>query len=104
MCAACSEPITDKYLLQVSGRSWHSHCLRCCVCQLSLDRQLLWRNRLVMRVCCCRQSSGCVPRARSPSQTSICCPSPHSSDILTVCAVASVNSPWTDNCYGGIDL
>ena len=39
MCAACSEPITDKYLLQVNGRSWHSHCLRCCVCQLALDRQ-----------------------------------------------------------------
>ncbi|KAG8301946.1 LIM/homeobox protein Lhx8 [Homalodisca vitripennis] len=39
MCAACSEPITDKYLLQVSGRSWHAHCLRCCVCQLALDRQ-----------------------------------------------------------------
>ncbi|KDR19538.1 LIM/homeobox protein Awh isoform X4 [Zootermopsis nevadensis] len=38
MCAACSEPITDKYLLQVNGRSWHSHCLRCCVCQLALDR------------------------------------------------------------------
>ncbi|XP_069674429.1 LIM/homeobox protein Awh isoform X1 [Periplaneta americana] len=39
LCAACSEPITDKYLLQVSGRSWHAHCLRCCVCQLALDRQ-----------------------------------------------------------------
>lgn len=39
MCAACSNPITDKYLLQVSGRSWHARCLRCCVCQLALDRQ-----------------------------------------------------------------
>ncbi|XP_049805321.1 LIM/homeobox protein Awh [Schistocerca nitens] len=39
LCAACQEPITDKYLLQVSGRTWHAHCLRCCVCQLALDRQ-----------------------------------------------------------------
>ncbi|XP_039286594.1 LIM/homeobox protein Awh isoform X2 [Nilaparvata lugens] len=39
MCAACGEAIVDKYLLQVSGRTWHAACLRCCVCQLALDRQ-----------------------------------------------------------------
>ncbi|XP_031348407.1 LIM/homeobox protein Awh [Photinus pyralis] len=39
LCAACGEPIGDKFLLEVSGRSWHTRCLRCCVCQLQLDRQ-----------------------------------------------------------------
>ncbi|XP_071445451.1 LIM/homeobox protein Awh [Hetaerina americana] len=38
-CSACKEAITDKYLLQVSGRAWHAACLRCCVCRLALDRQ-----------------------------------------------------------------
>ncbi|EEB10126.1 LIM/homeobox protein Awh, putative [Pediculus humanus corporis] len=38
ICVACGDAITDKYLLQVNGRSWHSHCLRCSVCQLALDR------------------------------------------------------------------
>ncbi|XP_030766231.1 LIM/homeobox protein Awh isoform X2 [Sitophilus oryzae] len=39
LCSACSEPISDKFLLEVSGRNWHARCLRCCVCQLQLDRQ-----------------------------------------------------------------
>ncbi|XP_044733606.1 LIM/homeobox protein Awh [Chrysoperla carnea] len=39
ICSACSEPIGDKFLLEVSGRSWHVHCLRCSICQLQLDRQ-----------------------------------------------------------------
>ncbi|XP_045461881.1 LIM/homeobox protein Awh isoform X1 [Harmonia axyridis] len=38
-CSACGEPICDKFLLEVSGSTWHARCLRCCVCQLQLDRQ-----------------------------------------------------------------
>ncbi|KAL1457137.1 hypothetical protein WDU94_001798 [Cyamophila willieti] len=38
-CVACGESITDKYLLQVSDKAWHAQCLRCCICQLVLDRQ-----------------------------------------------------------------
>ncbi|KFM56752.1 LIM/homeobox protein Awh, partial [Stegodyphus mimosarum] len=39
MCYACGQRIADRYLLHVNGRSWHSHCLRCSVCQAALDRQ-----------------------------------------------------------------
>uniref|UniRef100_T1IJP6 Arrowhead n=1 Tax=Strigamia maritima TaxID=126957 RepID=T1IJP6_STRMM len=39
LCSACGNLITDRYLLKVSGRSWHARCLRCTVCQSALDRQ-----------------------------------------------------------------
>jgi len=39
VCAACGELITDRFLIQVSGRTWHSTCLRCSVCCTVLDTQ-----------------------------------------------------------------
>ena len=39
ICAACGELITDRFLIQVSGRTWHSTCLRCSVCCTVLDTQ-----------------------------------------------------------------
>ena len=36
-CSGCGELITDRFILQVAGRSWHAHCLRCCVCHTLLD-------------------------------------------------------------------
>ncbi|XP_038120156.1 LIM/homeobox protein Awh [Culex quinquefasciatus] len=38
-CTACGEPISDQYLLDVGGCSWHSACLRCCICHTPLDQQ-----------------------------------------------------------------
>lgn len=38
-CAACGEPISDRYLLEVGGCTWHGSCLRCCICLSPLDRQ-----------------------------------------------------------------
>lgn len=38
-CAACGEPISDRYLLEVGGCTWHGSCLRCCVCLSPLERQ-----------------------------------------------------------------
>lgn len=36
-CSFCGDVITDRYIFQVANRSWHSHCLRCCVCHAMLD-------------------------------------------------------------------
>ncbi|XP_055606911.1 LIM/homeobox protein Awh-like isoform X2 [Uranotaenia lowii] len=38
-CTACGEPISDQFLLDVGGCSWHSACLRCCICHTLLDQQ-----------------------------------------------------------------
>jgi len=38
-CSGCGELITDRFILQVAGRSWHGHCLRCVVCHSLLDGQ-----------------------------------------------------------------
>ncbi|XP_064096446.1 LIM/homeobox protein Awh-like [Macrobrachium nipponense] len=39
VCQGCHDVIADRFLLRVNSRSWHQTCLRCCVCQLALDRQ-----------------------------------------------------------------
>ena len=36
-CSLCGEVISDRYIFQVASRSWHAHCLRCCVCNAHLD-------------------------------------------------------------------
>ncbi|KPI94315.1 LIM/homeobox protein Awh [Papilio xuthus] len=37
-CCACGEAIADRFLLEVGGGTWHTGCLRCCVCAVQLDR------------------------------------------------------------------
>jgi len=36
-CSGCGDLITDRFILQVAGRSWHGQCLRCIVCHSLLD-------------------------------------------------------------------
>ncbi|TRY63615.1 hypothetical protein TCAL_07146 [Tigriopus californicus] len=36
-CSLCGDVISDRYILQVASRSWHSECLRCSICQTMLD-------------------------------------------------------------------
>lgn len=38
-CTACDDPISDRYILEVSGHAWHGSCLRCCVCLATFDQQ-----------------------------------------------------------------
>ncbi|XP_058178740.1 LIM/homeobox protein Awh-like [Anopheles ziemanni] len=38
-CGGCTEQITDRYIFEVNGGTWHGSCLRCSVCFCPLDRQ-----------------------------------------------------------------
>ncbi|KAH0539631.1 hypothetical protein KQX54_006419 [Cotesia glomerata] len=38
-CGGCGESINERTVLCVGGRSWHSKCLRCCICARSLNDQ-----------------------------------------------------------------
>ena len=37
VCSGCGSLIAERYLLKVSERCWHPACLRCTVCQTTLD-------------------------------------------------------------------
>lgn len=39
LCYGCGDLIVDRYLLRVNDQSYHLSCLRCCVCQIGLERQ-----------------------------------------------------------------
>ncbi|XP_067139772.1 LIM/homeobox protein Awh-like [Centruroides vittatus] len=39
VCCSCGYVIRDRYVVKVSDRLWHAHCLRCTVCHMVLDRQ-----------------------------------------------------------------
>ncbi|XP_046554331.1 LIM/homeobox protein Awh-like [Haliotis rubra] len=36
LCFTCCDVITDQYYLRAGDHVWHEHCLRCCVCQVTL--------------------------------------------------------------------
>lgn len=39
LCYGCGDLITERFLLHVNGQAWHVGCLRCCICQIGLERQ-----------------------------------------------------------------
>lgn len=38
-CAGCKGRIMDRYLVKVSGKAWHTGCLKCCICGLELGKE-----------------------------------------------------------------
>lgn len=38
-CAGCKGRIMDRYLVKVSGKTWHTSCLKCCMCGLELGKE-----------------------------------------------------------------
>ncbi|XP_050520383.1 LIM homeobox transcription factor 1-beta isoform X2 [Daktulosphaira vitifoliae] len=50
MCAECDCVIADRYIMRVSGRSYHEQCLKCATCSLKLDRTcFVWNAKLYCR-------------------------------------------------------
>ncbi|XP_077326272.1 LIM homeobox transcription factor 1-alpha-like isoform X2 [Lithobates pipiens] len=45
MCAGCSNPISDRFLLRVNDRLWHECCVKCAVCLQILSGTCYFRNR-----------------------------------------------------------
>ncbi|XP_026809896.1 LIM homeobox transcription factor 1-beta-like isoform X1 [Rhopalosiphum maidis] len=50
LCAKCECTIADRYIMRVSGRSYHERCLKCTTCALKLDRScFVWNAKLYCR-------------------------------------------------------
>ncbi|XP_025204342.1 LIM homeobox transcription factor 1-beta-like isoform X2 [Melanaphis sacchari] len=50
VCAKCECTIADRYIMRVSGRSYHERCLKCTTCALKLDRScFVWNSKLYCR-------------------------------------------------------
>ncbi|XP_077162363.1 LOW QUALITY PROTEIN: LIM/homeobox protein Lhx3 [Paroedura picta] len=47
LCAGCSQPIADRFLLKVLERHWHSKCLKCSDCQVPLAEKCFSRGESV---------------------------------------------------------
>lgn len=50
VCAKCECAIADRYIMRVSGRSYHERCLKCTACASKLDRScFVWNAKLYCR-------------------------------------------------------
>nr|QRF78302.1 Lhx1/5b [Galathowenia sp. LG-2021] len=44
LCAGCDSPIIDRFIFHVLDLSWHSHCVKCVICQANLNDKCYARN------------------------------------------------------------
>lgn len=50
ICAGCSEPIMERFLMKVLDKSWHVQCVKCSDCQCLLSEKCFSRdNKLFCR-------------------------------------------------------
>ncbi|CAB3408141.1 unnamed protein product [Caenorhabditis bovis] len=47
-CAACAQPILDRYVFTVLGKCWHQTCLRCCDCMAPMSMTCFSRDGLIL--------------------------------------------------------
>ncbi|TRY57230.1 hypothetical protein DNTS_003303, partial [Danionella cerebrum] len=45
VCEGCQRPISSRFLLRVSERSWHEECVQCSVCERPLTLSCFYRDR-----------------------------------------------------------
>lgn len=50
-CAACRQMIVERYFLNVADSCWHTDCLRCCICDVSLDKHITCYSKEGMIFC-----------------------------------------------------
>ncbi|KIH42497.1 LIM domain protein [Ancylostoma duodenale] len=47
-CAGCAQPILDRYVFNVVGKSWHQACLRCSDCLSPMSDTCFSRDGLIL--------------------------------------------------------
>ncbi|EGT45141.1 CBN-LIN-11 protein [Caenorhabditis brenneri] len=47
-CAACAQPILDRYVFTVLGKCWHQSCLRCCDCRAPMSMTCFSKDGLIL--------------------------------------------------------
>uniref|UniRef100_A0A915IC28 LIM zinc-binding domain-containing protein n=1 Tax=Romanomermis culicivorax TaxID=13658 RepID=A0A915IC28_ROMCU len=44
ICAACNQPIFERYLSQVLDKAWHNSCVKCSICNILLKDKCFTRD------------------------------------------------------------
>lgn len=44
-CSACSNPISDRYIMRITEEFYHESCLLCCICSIRLAQTCYIRDQ-----------------------------------------------------------